>query len=325
MTDEVFLTGASGFVGGHVLEALLGSGYTVRALVRGGLARLHEREGLHVVAGDVRDGGALVARMRGCRFLVHVAAAYSFAPRDRREMEEVNVLGTRSLLEAARIAGIEKAVVTSSSAAVGPLRGGRLAGETDWAEAGGHAGYHASKVRQERAALRANLPVLTVLPTAPVGPGDARPTPTGQILVDVMRGGMPAYVDSAMNLVAVEDVGRAHVLALERGRPGERYLIGGENLSQSEVLGMIARHAGVRPPAWRIPHWVAFAAAWVDEARCRLLPDARPRVPLEGVRMSRQRMLVTIAKARDVLGYRPSPVEEALGRAVAWYRTQGYA
>ncbi len=159
-------------------------------------------------------------------------------------MEEVNVAGTRSLLEAARIAGIEKAVVTSSSAAVGPLRGGRLATESDWAEVDGASGYHASKVRQERAALRANLPVVTVLPTAPIGPGDARPTPTGQMVLDVMRGRIPAYVNSAMNVVAVEDAGRAHVLALQRGRPGQRYLIGGQNLSLAEVMGLIAQPGG---------------------------------------------------------------------------------
>jgi dihydroflavonol-4-reductase len=325
MADQVFLTGATGFVGGHVLESLLDSGYTVRALVRGGLARMDPRPGLEVVGGDVRDGGALVPRMRGCRYLVHVAATYSFAPRDRGEMEEVNVVATRSLLEAARIAGIEKAVVTSSSAAVGPLRGGRLATESDWAEVDGACGYHASKVRQERAALRANLPVVTVLPTAPIGPGDARPTPTGQMVLDVMRGRIPAYVDSAMNVVAVEDAGRAHVLALQRGRPGERYLIGGQNLSLAEVMGLIAQHAGRRPPAWRMPHWVALAAGWADEARCRMWPAARPRVPLEGVRMARDRMLVRIDKARDELGYRPSPVDEAVGRAVAWYRAHGYA
>jgi dihydroflavonol-4-reductase len=325
MTDEVFLTGATGFVGSHVLDALLASGYSVRALVRGSPARLAPRPGVTAVSGDVRDGGALVPALRGCRYLVHVAAGYSFAPRDRAELEAVNVAGTRSLLEAARLAGVEKAVVTSSSAAVGPLRGGRLATESDWAEVRSGSGYHASKVRQERVALRANLPVVTVLPTAPIGPGDARPTPTGQIVVDVMRGRIPAYLDGAMNLVAVEDVGRAHVLALERGRPGERYLVGGSNLSQAEVMGLFARHAGTRPPEWRMPYPVALAAGWVDEVRCRLVPGAEPRVPLEGVRMGRERMLVRIDKAKDELGYRPTSVESAAGRAVAWYREHGYA
>ena len=325
MSDEVFLTGATGFVGGHVLDALLSSGYTVRALVRGSPGRLAPRPGLSVVSGDVRDGGALVTRIRGCRLLVHVAAGYSFVPRDRRELEEVNVAGTRSLLEAARLAGVERAVVTSSSAAVGPLRGGRLATEGDWAESHARSGYHASKVRQERAALRANLPVVTVLPTAPIGPGDARPTPTGQIVVDVMRGRMPAYLDGAMNLVAVEDVGRAHVLAMERGRAGERYLVGGSNLSLAEVMGLFARQAGVRPPAWRMPYGVALAAGWADEARCLLWPRAQPRVPVEGVRMGHLRMLVRIDKARDELGFQPTSVEDAAGRAVAWYRAHGYA
>ena len=185
--------------------------------------------------------------------------------------------GTRSLLEAARLAGVERAVMTSSSATVGPLRGGRLATESDWAEVRGGHGYHASKVLQERAALRANLPVVTVLPTAPIGPRDARPTPTGQIVVDVMRGRIPAYLDGAMNLVAVEDVGRAHVLALERGHPGERYLVGGQNLSLAEVMGLFARHAGTRPPAWRMPYPVALTAALVR--RGPLPPLAARRAP----------------------------------------------
>jgi dihydroflavonol-4-reductase len=325
MPDEVFLTGATGFVGGHVLDALLEAGYGVRVLARGASSRVAERPGVRVLAGDVREGGALVPRMRGCRYVVHVAARYSFRRRDRREIQEVNVAGTRSLLEAARLAGVEKAVVTSSSAAVGPIRGGRLANESDWASANGHPGYHASKVRQERAALRANLPVVTVLPTAPIGPGDARPTPTGQMVVDVMRDRIPAYVKGAMNLVAVEDVGRAHVLALERGRPSERYLIGGQNLSIAEVLALLARRAGTRAPAWRMPYWVALSAACVDEVRCALWPEATPRVPLEGVRLAKERMLVRIDKARDELGYRPSSVEEAAGRAVDWYRAHGYA
>jgi dihydroflavonol-4-reductase len=325
VSDQVFLTGATGFVGGHVLDALLASGYGVTALVRGSASRLAARPGLTVAGGDVRDGGALVPAMRGCRYLVHVAAAYSFAPRERAEMEAVNVAGTRSLLEAARLAGVERAVVTSSSATVGPLRGGRLATESDWAEGHAGLGYHASKVRQERAALRANLPVVTVLPTAPIGPGDARPTPTGQIVVDVMGGRIPAYLDGAMNLVAVEDVARAHVLALERGRPGERYLAGGTNLSLAEVLDLFARKAGTRPPRWRMPYPVALTAALLDEARCRLWPGAEPRIPLEGVRMGRERMMVRIDKAKDELGYRPTSVEDAAGRAVAWYRAHGYA
>jgi len=166
---------------------------------------------------------------------------------------------------------------------------------------------------------------VTVLPTTPIGPGDSRPTPTGRMVLDLMRGRIPAYVDGAMNLVAVEDAGRAHVLALERGRPGERYLIGGQNLSIAEVMELISRRAGRRPPAWRLPYWAALTAGWMDELRCRALPGSEPRVPLEGVRMSRQRMLVRIDKARDELGYRPTSVEAAAGRAVAWYRAHGYA
>jgi len=324
VSDDVFVTGATGFVGRHVTDALLARGYGVRALVRG------ERvdtlpDGCEPAIGDLREPGALVAALRGCRFLVHVAALYSFAPRDRDAVTEVNVRGTRGLLEAARIAGVERAVVTSSSAAVGAARDGRPASEADWAEPHGPVrGYHDSKVAQERVALAARIPVITVLPTAPLGAGDGRPTPTGRMVLDVMRSRMPATLGGGMNVVAVTDVAAGHVLALERGRPRERYLLGGANLTLLELMRRLAVAAERRPPRGRMPYALALAAGYVDELRCRI-SGAEPRVPIEGVRMGREFMYASSEKAQRELGYAPSPIEPAIDDAVRWYRTHGYA
>jgi dihydroflavonol-4-reductase len=321
--DTVFLTGASGFVGGHVLDALLERGYAVRALVRDG--GMPARERCEQVHGDLATPGSLVPALRGCRYVVHAAAVYSFAPRDRAQLHAINVGGTTGLLEAARIAGVERAVVTSSSAAVGPARGLRPARESDWASPHHAASaYHASKVLQERAALAARIPVVTVLPTAPIGRGDTRPTPTGRMVLDVMRGRMPAFLAGGMNVVDVADVGSAHVLALEHGKPRERYIAGGVNLSLAELFALIARAAGRRAPRLRMPYPVALAAAAVDEVRSRVL-GAPPRVPLEGVRMGRLMMYSSSEKAAKELGYRPHPIAPAIDSAVRWYRDHGYA
>jgi dihydroflavonol-4-reductase len=320
--DRVFLTGATGFVGRHVLRALEEAGFRVRALVRDPARRL---EGAETVAGDLRRPGELVRALDGCRYLVHCAALYSFAPRDRASLWPVNVAGTAGLLEAARLAGVERAVVTSSAATVGPARGERPATESDHAPEGTGSAYHRSKVEQERAALAARVPTVLVLPTAPVGPGDWKPTPTGQVILEFARGWVKfAPPPGGLNLVPVEDVARAHVLALLRGRPRERYLVGGENLLLSQLWTLLARVTGRPVPRWRIPPGMALLLGCLDEVRCRLQPRARPRIPLEGVRMSGERMFVDDAKARAELGHRPGPVEEALARAVAWYRDHGY-
>lgn len=321
--DRVFLTGATGLVGGHVLRELHYAGYQVRALVRSD-ARL---DGCETVLGDLRRAGDLVRAMDDCRYLIHCAALYSFAPRDRAAIHDVNVAGTAALLEAARIAGVERAVVTSSSATVGPVRDGRLATEDDWVTDTGQAtsAYHHSKVEQERAALAARVPVVLVLPTAPVGPGDRKPTPTGKMVLDFARGMMRvAPPPGGLNLVAVEDVARAHVAALTCGRPGERYLVGGENLTLDEVWARLAEVTGRPAPRVHLPYALLLSIAWIDELRCRSSVNARPAVPLEGVRMARERMHIDSAKAMRELGHRPSDVRDALARAVAWYRDNGY-
>ena len=321
--DRVLLTGASGFIGGHVLDALREAGYPVRALVRPGSA-FRPPDGVEQLVGDVRRSGELVRGMEGCRWLVHVAAAYSFSPRRRAEMRDVNVRGCASILEAARLAGVERAVVTSSSSTVGPANGA-LATEADHAEPEGHSAYHASKIEQERAALAARLPVVLVLPTAPIGARDRVPTPTGRMVLDVVRGRVPGVVSGGgINLVDVADVARAHVAALERGADRERYIVGGVNLTLGEAFGLVAAVAGRRPPRLRIPWVVAFAAGAVDDLRCRV-GGGDPAVPLEGVRMARHRMWVDPARARRELAVPASPIEPAVESAVRWFRDNGYA
>lgn len=296
-------------MGSHILRELLGAGYSVRAL-----ARLRDPEPscgaaeVEFITGDLRDVGTFARALHGCRYLIHCAALYSFAPRDRAEIRRVNVDGTASLLAAAHIAGVERTVLTSSSA-------------TD-----GHAdsGYHRSKLDQERAAFAARVPLVALLPTAPVGPGDRKPTPTGKLVRDFMQGKIVAKAPGhgGMNLVAVEDVARAHVTALGRGGIGERYIVGGENLSMDEIWEMLAEITGRPMPRWRAPYGLALAAAYLDELRCRLT-KAAPDVPIEGVRLSRERMYADSTKARDDLGYTPTPVRAALERAVNWFRDAG--
>jgi dihydroflavonol-4-reductase len=328
--ETVFLTGASGFVGSHVLRALLAAQYQVRALIRPGSRPLPPLAGCSTVWGDVLNSGNLVKHMMGCRYLVHVAALYSFSPGSRHQMIDTNVHGCEGILEAARRAGIERAVVTSSSSTVGPSYHGRPATEDDWDVEADSSAYHQSKLQQARIALAAQLPVVLVLPTAPIGPGDWKPTPTGKMIVDFMRGRIFATLGGGMNVVAVEDVARAHVLALQRGRSRERYLVGGENLSLSQLWKRLAKICGRPAPTTHIPYQLALTLGWADEFRCRIFRNregdiATPLIPLEGVRMARHFMYVSTAKAQAELGFEATSVTAALERAVRWYRDNGYA
>jgi|SRR5580700_4714744 dihydroflavonol-4-reductase len=306
-SERIFLTGATGFVGSHVLRELFVAGYDVRALARSDDAGRDRN--VEWIDGDLRDVGRFARTLDGCRYLVHCAALYSFAPRDRAAIRSVNVEGTASLLLAAHFAGIERVVLTSSSATE----------DHAWS------GYHRSKLEQERAAFAARVPVVALLPTAPVGPGDRKPTPTGKLVLDFARGRIRAKAPGSggMNLVAVEDVAHAHVAAVQRGRIGERYLIGGENLSMDEIWELLAAVTGKPMPSWRAPYGLALTAAFADEVRCAIT-GATPEIPLEGVRLARERMYADSSKAQRDLEYAATPVRAALERAVAWYGANGY-
>lgn len=328
------MTGASGFVGSHVLRALLDAGYNVRAMVRGGKLPpqvnwivKNDEPGLELVDGDMLATGKLVHAIDGCRYVVHTAALYSFAPRDRAQIHAVNVVGTEGLMTAAYVAGVERVVLTSSSATIGHERNGKPADESCHPErsaagAQSKGDYHYSKLLQERAAFAGRVPVVAVLPTAPVGPGDWKPTPTGKMVLDFMQGKITAKAPGhgGLNLVAVEDVAKMHVAALTKGRPSERYIIGGENLSMDEIWQMLSDVTGKPMPKWRAPYSLALTAAYVDEIRCRLNSKATPLAPLEGVRMSRDRMYANASKAQHELGHQPAPIRSTLDRAAAWYR-----
>ncbi|MDE3137698.1 MAG: NAD-dependent epimerase/dehydratase family protein [Acidobacteriota bacterium] len=329
MTATTLVTGATGFVGSHVVRHLVARGESVRALARPS-SRRDLLSGLPVefADGDLRDPASLERACRGVRRVYHVAADYRLWAADPREIYESNVTGTRNLLDAARQAGVERFVYTSTVATIAVPRHGALPDESTAAtvdEMIGH--YKRSKFLAEQEALAAaerGLPVVIVNPTTPVGPGDVKPTPTGRILLDFLRGRMPAYVDTGLNLVAVEDVASGHLLAAERGAPGRRYILGNRNLTLKEILDVLARITGRSAPRVRLPHAVAYMAGLADELLARVT-GREPQIPLEGVRMSRHKMFVDCSRAVRELGFAPEPVEAALERAVRWFWDRGYA
>lgn len=318
------VTGASGFLGWHVAQALLRRGIPVRALVRNPKAVTDLDAEL--VAGDLRDAAAVRRAAEGCGLVFHVAADYRLWTPRPREMYESNVGGTRNLLEAARQAGAERIVYTSTVGCIGFVKGG-LGDETTPVsihDMTGH--YKRSKWLAEQEALaaaREGLPVVIVNPTAPVGAHDVKPTPTGQTILDFLRGRMPAYVDTGLNIVDAADAAEGHWLACEHGRAGERYILGGENLTLKQIFDILSRLTGLPAPRLRLPWSVAFAAALVNTAWAGLT-GRPPRAPLDAVRMARKKMWVTHAKAERELGYRPGPAETALRHAVDWFRDHGY-
>ncbi|MEJ2288425.1 MAG: NAD-dependent epimerase/dehydratase family protein [Deinococcales bacterium] len=324
---KVLVTGATGFIGGNVARALLGHGYRVRALVRPASdgAALQEL-GVELTSGDLCDEPSLATAVAGCQAVVHVGAIYTlWAPRPD-VVYRTNVRGTRNLLEAAARAGAERIVFTSSESTLLVPDGG-LGSER--APADFHAlpgAYKRSKFLSEQLAMdmaAEGVPLVVVHPTTPVGVGDVKPTPTGAIIVDFLNGRMPAYVDTGLNLIDVEDVAEGHVLALERGRDGERYVLGNENVTLKDVLVRLARITGLPAPRWRLPHWVALGAAHVNEALARSFGLGPPRVPLDGVRASRHYRHFDCSKAVTELGLPQTPVDEALAKAVAWFTTHG--
>jgi dihydroflavonol-4-reductase len=325
---RTLVTGATGFVGSHVARQLVAAGHAVRVLVRPS-SNLRALEGLSVerVVGDLRNPVSLETAMAGVQFVFHVAADYRLWARRPEEIYESNVGGTRNLFAAARKAGVERFVYTSTVATIAVLRQGGLPNEETRAtldEMIGH--YKRSKFLAEQEALQAaasGMPVVIVNPSAPVGPGDWKPTPTGRLIVDFLNGKMPAYVDTGLNVVGVEDVAAGHLVAAERGRIGQRYILGGRNLTLKEILDALSVISG-RPAPWiRMPHAVALAAGYADQWLSRMM-GREPQIPVEGVKMSRHRMFVDSSKAGRELGFRAGPVEAALERAVRWYEENGY-
>lgn len=323
------VTGATGFVGSHVARQLVDVGHRVRILVRRG-SNVQSVEGLPFerAEGDLRDAASLTRALEGVQRVFHVAADYRLWARDPEEIYQSNVEGTRRLLEAANHAGVERIVYTSTVATIAvpshtetlPNEGTRATLE----QMIGH--YKRSKFLAEQEAVKAasaGVPIVIVNPTTPVGPGDWKPTPTGRIIVDFLNGRIPAYVDTGLNVVAVEDVAAGHLLADQKGRIGERYILGARNMTLKQILGTLARITGRPAPRVKMPHAVALAAGYADQWISRLT-GREPQIPVEGVKMSRHRMFVESDKAERELGYKPAPVEAALERAVRWYTDHGY-
>jgi dihydroflavonol-4-reductase len=329
---KILVTGATGFLGSHVARLLIERGDHVRLLLRSTsstqlLDRLPSGDAERVV-GDLRDSASLDRAVAGVDAVYHVAADYRLWSRDPREIYESNVTGTRNLLAVAKSAGVGRFVYTSTVATVAvPKHGGALPDEDTLTSANEMIGtYKRSKWLAEQEALQAaasGFPVVIVNPTTPVGPGDAKPTPSGRVIVDFLNGRMPAYVDTGLNFVAVEDAAAGHLLAAERGQIGERYILGAENLTLKQMLDLLSRVSGRPAPRWRMPHAVALGAAYADAGISRLL-GREPQIPLEGVRMARHRMFVNTGKARRELGFSPGPVLAAVERAVRWYQNNGY-
>ncbi len=327
---KTLVTGATGFIGSAVLRQLLAVGHDVRVLIRPKSDR-RNIAGLpvEIVYGDLTDRKSLDEGMKGCSTLFHVAADYRLWVREAEEMYEANIAGTRNIMQAALSSGIKRVVYTSSVATLGLTRDGSPADEetpVSIKDMIGH--YKRSKFMAEaevkRLADEQGLPVIIVNPSTPIGPRDIRPTPTGRIVVDAASGRMPAYVDTGLNLVHVDDVAIGHLLALEHGKVGDRYILGGQNLTLKEIFCAIASITGQTPPNVCLPYGLVFPIACVSEAWARLVSGREPRVTLNGVRLARKKMFFSIEKARRFLSFNPRPVEEALRDAVTWFRSNGY-
>jgi dihydroflavonol-4-reductase len=322
------VTGATGFLGSHVARQLVARGDAVRVLARP-TSDLRALGGLAVerVTGDLRDAASLDRALDGVSCVFHVAADYRLWARNPQEIYESNVTGTRNLLEAARVAGVKRFVYTSTVATIAVPTHGALPNEHSETTLEQMIGdYKRSKFLAEQEVLRAvdrGVPAVIASPTTPVGPGDWKPTPTGKIIVDFLNGRMPGYVDTGLNFVPVEDAAAGHLLVAESGRIGERYLLGGENLTLREMLEMLSRASGLRAPRLRLPHAVAYVAACATTAFARLT-GGEPSIPIDSVRIARHLMFVDCSRAPRELGFSAGSVAAALERAVRWYETSGY-
>ena len=326
---KAFLTGATGFLGSHVARVLSAQGAELRLLVRA-TSKLKNLEGLNAetATGDLRDPASIDKAMSGCDTVFHVAADYRLWVRDPEQMYRSNVEGTRAILEAARKNGVRRMVYTSSVATMGFTRNGNPADEDSpvaLADMIGH--YKRSKFMAEQIALeagRSGMDVVVVNPTTPVGEQDIKPTPTGRIILDFLKRKFPAYVDTGLNLVDVTECARGHVAALERGKSGERYILGGENLTLKQILDKLGAITGLSSPTVKLPYFFAFAAAAVDETITGRILHREPRATIDAVRMGRKKMFASSAKSERDLGWKLVPAENALRRAVEWFRGNDY-
>ncbi len=327
---RVFITGATGFVGSHVAKRYVAEGARLRLLTRS-TSRLDSLSGLdaEIVKGDLRQPETLRSALIGCDALVHVAADYRLWVRDPKEMYSANVDGTRELLRLARESGVQRVVYTSSVATMGFKSDGSIVNEetpVSLADMIGH--YKRSKFLAEQEAIKAardGQHVMILNPTTPIGPGDIKPTPTGRIIVDFLNRKFPAYVDTGLNLVDVDEVARMHVSALEYGTPGERYILGGENLTLKQILDRMSAITGLPSPTMKVPHAVAMAFAFLDETLTGKLRGKEPRATVEAVRMGKKMMFASSTRAELELGFKVLPVYNPLRAAIDWFVQHGYA
>ena len=323
------VSGGNGFVGSALVRVLLQRGHQVRALVRPGSDRRNlEQLDIDLIEGDLTDPASLKKAVGGCSYLFHAAADYRLWIPDPERMYRTNVDGTRELLRAAADAGVSKMVYTSSVATLGINRDRSPADETtpvSLADMVGH--YKRSKFLAEQTALKLvadqGLPVVIVNPSTPIGPRDVKPTPTGRIIVDALKGKIPAYVDTGLNIAHVDDVAAGHLLAFDRGEAGKRYILGGENLSLKTILGIICDYAGLAPPRLRLPHNAVYPFAWLAEKWARLSGN-EPFATVDGVNMAKKCMYFSSALAQQELGYESRPARLAIEDAIDWFRGNGY-
>ena len=325
-----FVTGATGFLGSHVARVLSEQGARLRLLVRS-TSDLRNVADLNAerVTGDLRDTASFEKALAGCDALFHVAADYRLWVRDPEQMYRSNVEGTRGLIEAARKQGVRRIVYTSSVATMGFGSNGTLADENSPVSLADMIGpYKRSKFMAEQVAFEAahaGVDVVVVNPTTPIGERDLKPTPTGRIVVDFLKRKFPAYVDTGLNLVDATECAHGHVQAFEKGRAGERYILGGENLTLKQILDRLATITGLPSPSVKLPYVFALAAGVVDETVTGRILGKEPRATIDAVRMGRKKMFITSAKAERELGWRSVPVDGALQRSVDWFRSNGYA
>ena len=326
---RVLVTGATGFVGAAVARVLVRSGREVRLLVRPTADRRNIRDlPVEIYHGDVADLDSLRRAIAGCAEVYHVAALYKLWVRRKRDMYKSNVTGTENVLQVAQECKVEKVIYTSSVATLGVPKDGSPGTEdtpVSLADMVGH--YKRSKYLAEQAALRyarEGLPVVIVNPSTPVGVADIKPTPTGKIIVDFLNGRMPAYVDTGLNLVDVEDVALGHLLAADKGRIGEKYILGNENLTLQQILFRLASLTDRIAPRFKAPYWLALMVAYADASVARIIPGREPSIPPVGVRLSKKKMFFDSSKAVRELGLPQTPVQDALRKAVLWFAANGY-